>query len=87
MKKAYSKPEIVFENFSLTTNIAGDCEEIYGFFARGTCGIPDSNGLGMKIFNTTPGVNSDCVIQGGDDTLYDGFCYHVPTETNNLFNS
>ena len=84
MKKVYSKPEIVFENFSLTTNIAGDCEEIYGFFARGTCGIPDSNGLGMNIFNEGTG---NCVIQGSDDELYNGFCYHIPTETNNLFNS
>ena len=84
MKKAYSKPEIIFENFSLSTNIAGNCEEIFTF-TRETCSIPDENGLGMDLFNTVAG--SSCNIQVGDDTLYNGFCYHVPTENNNLFTS
>ena len=86
MKKAYSKPEIVFENFSLTTSIAGNCEHIYTF-ARDICSIPDENGLGMNIFST--GVaGTTCVIDGSPDSkTYDGFCYHIPTETNNLFTS
>lgn len=75
----------MFEDFTLSTNIAGDCEEIFDLQAQGVCGIPDAYGLGMNIFNTSAGGN--CFIQGGDTDTYNGFCYHIPTESQNLFNS
>lgn len=85
MKKVYSKPMVAIERFTLSTNIAGDCEKPFSLQAQFVCGIPDENGLGMKIFN--PSLGGDCVIPGEDNAKYDGFCYHVPTETNELFNS
>ena len=86
MKKEYTKPQIIIENFTLSTNLAADCEQPFNLQAQNICGIPDENGLGMSIF--AAGVQgSDCKIPGNDEAKYDGFCYHVPTENNNLFNS
>lgn len=86
MKKNYTKPMIIIETFTLSTNIAGNCEQPFSLQAQFVCGIPDGNGLGMNIF--TPGLDGgDCVIPGGDDTEYDGFCYHIPMENRELFNS
>ena len=39
MKKTYSKPEIVFENFVLSTNIAANCDVIISTADSGNCGI------------------------------------------------
>lgn len=86
MKKTYVKPEIMFESFTLSTNIARDCEgEPVNNATKGTCGIPGSGG----DFLFTDGV-SGCTIDwkgltGVDD--YNGLCYHNPTDNNNLFNS
>ena len=85
MKKNYTKPMIIIETFTLCTNIAGNCEQPFSLQAQFVCGIPDSNGLDMKVFDPTLG--GSCVIPGGDDTVYDGFCYHIPTEDRELFNS
>ena len=85
MKKTYSKPSVVIENFTLSTNVAGDCEKPFNLQAQFVCGIPDDNGVGMNIFD--PSKGGSCVIPGEDDAKFDGFCYHIPTETNELFNS
>ena len=85
MKKNYSKPVIAFESFSLSQSIAANCENPFTLAAQDVCGIPDANGLGMNIFN--PNTGGSCVIDGSGNETYNGFCYHVPTETNNLFNS
>jgi hypothetical protein len=80
MKKAYSKPEIFFEDFSLSTNIAAGCE-LFPNFAEDACGVKwgkkhiflaEIQGCGTKIVN-------------GDPT-YDGACYHNPSDPN-VFNS
>ena len=88
MKKAYVKPEIVFESFLLSTSIAGNCESIVGNPSKNVCGIPDENDIpGMNLFIGT--VNG-CDIKVAEDEYTDGnntFCYHNPTEYNNLFNS
>lgn len=87
MRKTYSKPDIVFENFAISTNIAGDCESIVGNPAKGTCAVLGTGGIDM--FDGT--VGAVCVFKpedmGGVKDQWDGFCYHVPTEYNNLFNS
>lgn len=86
MKKTYSKPDIVFENFAMSTNIAGDCESFVGNPAKGTCAVIGSGDIYM--FSTAV---SQCDYtpegMGGKADEWDGFCYHVPTEYNNLFNS
>lgn len=88
MKKAYVKPEIVFESFLLSTSIAGDCESIVGNFTKGSCGVPNENGIpGKDLFI---GEVSGCYFKVEEDEYTDGnntFCYHNPTEYNNLFNS
>ena len=89
MKKKYTKPMVMIESFLLNENMASvtsDCERIFSLQAQDLCGIPDKNGMGMNIFNTSISA-SDCLIEGGDDTRYDELCYHVPTEAYNLFAS
>lgn len=86
MKKAYSKPEIVFESFSLSTNIAGDCEEIVGNPAKGTCGVLGNEpGIDNLFSSSVTGI--DGCQMWMDVDVYNGFCYHVPEDTHELFNS
>ena len=84
MKKTYSKPDIAFESFSLSTSIAGNCEVKTDTKGGGECGYP-MDGLGMLF---VVGMNVCNVPITDEQSLkYNGFCYHVPTEKNNLFNS
>ena len=86
MKKTYSKPHIVIEKFTLNTSIASNCEKPFTLFEQFACGVPDDNGYGDIIFSFD--VASNCTVEGiGDKHIYDGFCYHVPSETNQLFAS
>ena len=86
MKKKYVKPAVFFESFTICTAIAGDCENIFGLQGKDTCEIPSTPYIpGMGIFNVGP--TSQCGVQGGDDSRYNGLCYHVPEARNNLFNS
>lgn len=82
MKKVYQKPAILFESFAVSANIAGDCEKIVGNPSKDVCGVKGS-APGVDLF--IEGVTG-CVIKNEADD-HDGFCYHVPTDTNNLFNS
>lgn len=87
MKKIYSKPEIMFEDFTLSENIAGDCEgEPVGNPTRGSCAII---GTGRQaIFSDRVSACDFTPTElGGTDDMWDGLCYHVPTEYSNLFNS
>lgn len=82
MKKTYTKPEIIFEDFTTSTNIAAGCEGIVGSPAKDTCTVVGTGNIvmfdnGMSLCDYTP--------PEGDK--WDSFCYHVPTEYNNLFNS
>jgi len=86
MKKTYQKPDIMYEDFSLSTNIAGDCERIVGNPTEGSCALEGSGGVAvfngnMSVCDFTP----ESYNQAADQ--WDGFCYHVPTEQSNLFNS
>lgn len=91
MKKPYAKPLFLFESFSLSTNIAGDCEIYTNTYSRGTCAYHTKRG---NVFISSidqckvkegqdPGIN---IGSDGSASYYD-ICYHVPIETNNLFNS
>lgn len=85
LKKLYSKPKILFEDFALNTNVAGSCERVITTQSQGVCGIP-YNGW-MTIFSN--GID-DCMIEVEDGTAdygNDGYCYHVPSELYSLFQS
>lgn len=87
MKKRYESPEIMFEDFSLCTNIAANCERIVGNPTQGTCAVLGSGGV--AVFTDTMNA-CDFTPEGmgqASNDKWDGFCYHVPTEYSNLFNS
>lgn len=80
MKKTYSKPEIVFEDFSLSTSITAGCELDTAIPSyEENCGYPIRGGI---VFV----AGAECTIFP-QDGLHEGYCYHVPSDTNNLFNS
>lgn len=89
MKKTYTKPEIVFESFVLSTNIAGDCEakaQTFANYSESGCGYL----LGTNIiFGTdlTGCKGDDNYRQVEPNTGWNSICYHVPSEANNIFNS
>ena len=85
MKKIYSAPDIVFESFAPCTSIAAGCEIIIEGPSAGTCGYAYEGGGGATMFTELAGI-SVCNIPVDDDEA-NGFCYHVPIDTNNLFNS
>ena len=83
MKKVYCKPDIAFEDFAISTNIAGNCGEKIGP-STGVCAYTyEDEFLGkMEVF--VEGI-SNCVTKEADGE-YNGLCYHVPTG-NSMFNS
>ena len=80
MKKHYEAPEIYFDDFSLSTSIAGDCGIIVNS-TRDSC--PYVTRTGLNIFLSSMGA---CTTTE-DDGDYNGICYHVPVTESNLFNS
>ena len=86
MKKAYKKPEIMFEDFSLSGNIASNCESIVGNPSKGTCAVEGTGGINM-FSDSVSACDFTPAGEGDAADMWDGFCYHVPTEYNNLFNS
>ena len=86
MKKKYVKPQIYIETFALDTSIAGTCESIVGNPTKGACAVIGTGNV--KIFD---GSISDCKYtpegMGGAKDQWDGFCYHVPLDNKDLFNS
>ena len=82
MKKNYSKPDILFESFSLSTDIAGGCERFVYSFSGGQCGVK----YGSYVIFTTNVTGCTVKVEDGSKS-YDSLCYHVPTDQNNVFNS
>lgn len=81
MKKTYAKPQIVFESFQLTANIAGDCNTRPNSTNEATCGYYDDNG--WIIFQNSAVCNMPA--NAGDQN--DKLCYHVPTGDISVFTS
>ena len=79
MKKTYAKPEIMFESFSLCTNIAAGCEFKNTLLTEGVCGYDTRNG------RTFTEKITGCIYKEPDTN--DSLCYHVPVTTANIFNS
>ena len=89
MKKVYSKPEIFFESFSLSQNIASDCEVKPGDSILEFTGAGAGLG-GGSVGYAFSATNCDVdVTNGGGDGEYNGVCYHVFSNngTVNVFNS
>jgi len=81
LKKQYIKPDVVFEDFSLSTTIANGCETNITNATKGVCGVDFG---GWFVF--VSGVN-ECITQIEDGSMFDGLCYHVPNADNNVFGS
>lgn len=83
MKKTYTKPEIMFEDFTLTSNIAASCTVKTYTPSSGECAyiVPDEF-LG-DIYYFTDDVNA-CKTKEADG--FNGICYHAPYDAD-LFNS
>lgn len=84
MKKEYSKPIVVFEDFVLSSSIAG-C----GFEATHD---QDLGKWGCKGYQLRTGevvfveaFNGCQVVESDGD--YNGYCYHIPSISLNLFGS
>lgn len=85
MKKTYTKPEIAFENFLMSTSIAGDCDIKTHTPSLNQCAYSYHDEFvteGVNLF--VDDVNACTTIEA--DGEYNGFCYHVFTG-NSLFNS
>lgn len=83
MKKTYSKPEILFESFAMSTSIAVGCEcdtPLPSY--EENCGYPIRGGV---VF--VEGTSCTTSPQGADKDQYNGFCYHVFDSEHNFFNS
>lgn len=81
MKKTYSKPEIMFENFAVSSNIAAGCS-ILTNYAENECSYvyTDEFGTTYNIF-----ISGVCTTTQQDG--YAGICYHVAADTSSLFTS
>lgn len=83
MKKVYSKPDIIFESFSLSQNIAAGCEY--------TNSVDPNLYMTGKGFAFTDEANCQYKVpdQVGGDGEFNGICYHVFSNGGaiNFFNS
>lgn len=84
MKRAYESPEILFEDFSMSVNIAGNCDVIIDGSHYGKCGLS----FGRKTYFVDGITGCTSKVEDGDTVgSYDQVCYHVPIDTKDLFNS
>lgn len=87
MKKTYSKPEIMFEGFAMSTNIAAGCETTSSLPSYNVCGYPTRGG---NVFTSEIGGANGCTVTNVTEPYSTGnntFCYHVPDDWHNIFNS
>lgn len=81
MKKTYSAPDIVFESFSLSVNIAScDVGTNHG---REACGYK----FDPETIIFVSGVSGCKEVIDDGDPAFDGICYHNPSEDSQLFGS
>lgn len=81
MKKNYSKPEIVFESFKLSTSIAGTCTQQANSGDENSCEF--TTPMGFTIFVSACTDESEFSVQDGEY----GFCYDVPNDDKRVFAS
>ena len=80
MKKNYSKPEIVFESFKLTTSIASNCDYNSNSGDKNTCSV--DVGWGPSVFVSKP----ICSVESENGNEFE-VCYDVPTDDTRVFGS
>ena len=84
MKKTYTKPEIMFEDFTLTSNIAASCAVKTYTPSSGECAYIVNDEFLGDIYFFTNDVSACTTTEADED--YNGICYHAPYDAN-LFNS
>ena len=81
MKKAYMKPEIMFESFVSSTNIATNCKLIISGHALDMCALEHyDNKLQEEPWYIFTSKMQACTTNDGDEDSdwFDRICYHVP---------
>ncbi len=86
MKRSYTKPEILFEDFTLSVNIAAGCEVIADH-GMDECGYNVDKDFGLEFYVFTTQIAGCQNAQLNPNEAYDGLCYHNPSELNNVFSS
>lgn len=81
MKKTYVKPEVYFESFELSANIATGCKLISNA-AEQLCAVTDKE-LGVTYFADAASCGNDYTPPSEGDKI----CYGVPQANNNVFTS
>ena len=81
MKKTYSKPDILFDSFALNTSISATCEKPANFQSD-VCGYEYTD---LIVVFTTEVNGCKAGIALPENELFDGICYHNPSDLNNLF--
>ena len=81
MRKAYTKPNIVFDSFNIDMNIAA-CAKAIGEHGQGSCA---ANVSGFMVF--TSDISGCTFTQAdGDDNVFH-LCYYVSSADQTLFGS
>ncbi len=78
MKKSYVKPQVYFESFQLSANIAGNCKFITNH-QKSSCGYQTT--AGVLFFDTMTAI-CDMPTQEGEK-----YCYDNPVDEGRLFTS
>ena len=81
MKRTYEKPEIFFESFTLSLNIASNCEVGPKNPRLEMTGVGENGGVGYAFSSS---CDADVTDAGGDGG-YNGVCYHT-FDNNGLMN-
>lgn len=82
MKKVYSKPEIMFEDFTLSTSVASCEVQVESMMYE--CAVEFVPGVYFMFDDQVNGCNFP--VEDGSEEA-NGICYHVPTPSNNVFGS
>ncbi len=80
MRKPYNKPEISFENFKLSTSVAGTCTLDGTQSNENSCGY--DTGIGVIFISKATG----CSFETQDGTE-GGICYDNPSADSRVFGS
>ena len=83
MRKSYQKPYVLFEDFSVSTNIASGCKHIASA-APDLCPVTLPWGPTTKVVFIDESMGCKTIEADGD---FNGVCYHVPSENDNVFTS
>ena len=80
MKKAYSKPQILFDSFELSQSIALGCEMISNQ-SKGSCTVTD------PILDLVYITDNACQGHYTEPGIEDRLCYYAPDDAYNVYSS